>query len=95
MSMTHTGVFVVIVNAMSAGFWEYGMSSTPHICAIVRGRILSLVILYEIESIKRFPRVQDFVSYCRLVKSAKESNGKKYGSSGKKIGNAHIKWAFS
>ena len=59
------------------------------------GRILSLVILYEIESIKRFARVQDFVSYCRLVKSAKESNGKKYGSSGKKIGNAHLKWAFS
>ena len=25
----------------------------------------------------------------------KESNGKKYGSSGKKIGNAHLKWAFS
>jgi transposase len=59
------------------------------------GKILSLVILYEIENIKRFPRVQDFVSYCRLVKSAKESNGKKYGSSGKKIGNAHLKWAFS
>ena len=59
------------------------------------GKILSLVILYEIENIKRFPRVQDFVSYCRLVKSVKESNGKKYGSSGKKIGNAHLKWAFS
>ena len=59
------------------------------------GRILGLVILYEIENIKRFPTVQDFVSYSRLVKSAKESNGKKYGSSGKKIGNAHLKWAFS
>jgi len=30
-----------------------------------------------------------------LVKCAKESNGKKHGSSGKKIGNAHLKWAFS
>lgn len=59
------------------------------------GRILSLVILYEIENIKRFPRVQEFVSYARLVKCTKESNGKKYGSSGKKIGNAHLKWAFS
>jgi len=59
------------------------------------GRILGLVILYEIEDIHRFPTVQDFVSYCRLVKSAKESNGKKYGPSGKKIGNAHLKWAFS
>ncbi len=59
------------------------------------GRILALVILYEIETIERFPQVQDFVSYCRLIKSIKESNGKKYGSSGKKIGNAHLKWAFS
>ena len=59
------------------------------------GKILGLVILYEIENIHRFPTVQNFVSYCRLVKSAKESNGKKYGSSGKKIGNAHLKWAFS
>ncbi len=59
------------------------------------GRILALVMLYEIEDISRFPRVQDFASYCRLVKCAKESNGKKYGSSGKKIGNAHLKWAFS
>jgi transposase len=59
------------------------------------GRIIALNLLYEIESISRFPRVQDFVSYCRLVKCAKESNGKKYGSSGKKIGNAHLRWAFS
>ena len=58
-------------------------------------RILSLVILYVIEDIKRFPSVQDFASYSRLVKCSKESNGKKYGSSGKKIGNAHLKWAFS
>ena len=59
------------------------------------GRIIALNLLYEIENIRRFPRVQDFVSYCRLVKCAKESNGKRYGSSGKKIGNAHLKWAFS
>jgi transposase len=53
------------------------------------------VILYEVQDISRFPRVQDFVSYCRLVKCAKESAGKKYGMSGKKIGNAYLKWAFS
>lgn len=58
------------------------------------GRILGLVMLYEIENISRFPRVQDFASYCRLVKPAKESNGKSYGHSGKKIGNAHLRWAF-
>ncbi len=59
------------------------------------GKILSLFILYEIENINRFKRVQDFVSYSRLVKSIRESNGKKYGTGGKKIGNAHLKWAFS
>jgi transposase len=58
------------------------------------GRILGLVMLYEIENIARFPRQQDFASYCRLVKPAKESNGKSYGHSGKKIGNAHLRWAF-
>jgi hypothetical protein len=33
-----------------------------------------LVLLYEIQDIQRFPRVQDFVSYCRLVKCAKGEN---------------------
>src|SRR5919109_3617232 len=59
------------------------------------GKILSLVLLYEIHQIDRFPSVQDFVSYARLVKCAKESAGKRLGTSGKKIGNAHLKWAFS
>src|SRR5262245_15457772 len=59
------------------------------------GQILALVILYEIQDITRFPRVQDFVSYSRLVKCAKESGGKRYGLSGKKIGNPQLKWAFS
>lgn len=59
------------------------------------GKMLSLVLLYEIHDINRFPRVQDFASYCRLVKCAKESGGKRSGTSGTKIGNAHLKWAFS
>jgi transposase len=59
------------------------------------GKILSLILLYEIHDIKRFPRVQDFVSYCRLVKCPRESGGKKSGAKNSKIGNAHLKWAFS
>ena len=55
------------------------------------GKILFLVLLYEIHDICRFPRVQDFVSYCRLVKPKKESAGKTYGFIGAKIGNAHLK----
>jgi transposase len=59
------------------------------------GKILSLVLLYDIHDIDRFPRGQEFASYCRLVKCAKESAGKRSGTSGAKIGNAHLKWAFS
>ena len=73
---------------------------TPHTLYLLQtvpgiGKILSLVLLYEIHHIDRFPRVQDFASYCRLVKCAKESAGKRSGTSGTKIGNAHLKWAFS
>lgn len=59
------------------------------------GQILGLVMLYEIHDICRFETVQDFASYCRLVKCSHESAGKKKGSGGAKIGNAHLKWAFS
>jgi transposase len=68
----------------------YRLRSIPGV-----GKILALVLLYEIHDIRRFPRVQEFVSYCQLVKCAKESAGKRYGTSGKKIGNAYLKWAFS
>ena len=59
------------------------------------GPILALTILYEIHTIDRCPRVQDFSSYCRLVKPEHSSAGKRIGSGGAKIGNAHLKWAFS
>jgi transposase len=59
------------------------------------GKILSLVILYEIHDINRFRRPQELVSYARLVKCARESAGQMHGTSGRKIGNVHLKWAFS
>jgi len=59
------------------------------------GRVLALTILYEIGSIHRFDSVQKFASYSRLVKCKAESAGKAYGTQGNKIGNAHLKWAFS
>jgi transposase len=59
------------------------------------GQILSLVVLYDIHDMARFPRVQDVVSYGRLVKCAKEAAGKRWGTSGHKIGNGHLQWAFS
>ena len=59
------------------------------------GEILSLVILYEIHDISRFPTVQDFASYARLIKPKRESAGKTYAGGNRKIGNAYLKWAFS
>jgi transposase len=59
------------------------------------GKILALTILYEIHDIHRFPSVQDFASYARLVACAQASAGKRLGTGGRKIGNAHLKWAFS
>lgn len=68
----------------------YRLKTVPGI-----GEVLALTILYEVHDINRFPTVQTFCSYCRLVKCAKESAGKKMGTSGAKMGNAHLKWAFS
>src|SRR5574341_1733207 len=59
------------------------------------GKILALTILYEIHDIHRFPRVQDFASYARLVTCAQASAGKRLGTGGRKLGTAHRTWAFS
>ena len=59
------------------------------------GKVLALTILYEIHDITRFGRVQEFASYARLVKGQKQSAGKTFGTSGAKMGNVHLKWAFS
>lgn len=59
------------------------------------GPILGLVMLYEIDKISRFAEVGNFLSYARLVACTHESAGKVKGVGGRKIGNAHLKWAFS
>jgi hypothetical protein len=41
------------------------------------GKILALVMRDEMHEMHPFPRVQDVVSYCRLVTSARESTGKR------------------
>ncbi len=59
------------------------------------GTTLSLVRLDDIHQIARFPRGQAFASYGRLGTCAKASAGNRSGTSGTKIGNAHLQWAFS
>jgi hypothetical protein len=56
---------------------------------------IDLELLYEIHDIARFPSVQDFASYARLVKCSRSSSGKHLGTGGAKIGNVHLKWALS
>ena len=72
----------------------------PKACSLLRtipgiGKILSVVLLYEIHTIDRFPSVGDFLSYARLVTPKQTSDGKVTGHGGAKIGNVHLKWAFS
>lgn len=59
------------------------------------GDLLGSLILLEVGDLDRFPNVKHFASYARLVKCQAESAGKIYGTQGNKIGNAHLKWAFS
>jgi len=58
------------------------------------GDILALNIALETGDIKRFPKVGDFSSYCRTVKSTRITNGKKKGEGNTKCGNKYLAWAF-
>jgi transposase len=59
------------------------------------GKLLGLILLYEMHEAQRFESAGQFLSYSRLVRCTHESAGKKLGTGGKKIGNAHLRWAFA
>jgi transposase len=59
------------------------------------GKLLGLILLYEMHDAQRFDSAGQFLSYARLVRCSHESAGKKLGSGNKKIGNAHLRWAFA
>jgi transposase len=59
------------------------------------GKILALTIMLETGSVERFPKVGDYVSYCRKVNTKWTSNEKKKGKGNKKNGNKYLAWAFS
>ena len=58
------------------------------------GDILGFTIMLEVGQLSRFPRVGDYSSYCRCVKSERLSNGKKKGKNNKKNGNKYLSWAY-
>jgi transposase len=68
----------------------YRLRSIPGV-----GKVLALILLYEMHDAHRFDTAGQFLSYARLVRCGHESAGKKLGSGGKKIGNAHLRWAFA
>jgi len=59
------------------------------------GPILALTVMLEVGDIKRFEKVGNFASYCRLVKTDRFSVGKRKGSGNAKNGNPYLSWAFS
>jgi len=58
------------------------------------GEILGLTIILEIGDIRRFPKVGNYSSYCRCVKSERLSNSKKKGEGNRKNGNKYLAWAY-
>jgi len=58
------------------------------------GKILGLTIALETGEAKRFAGAGNFASYCRCVKSLRQSNGKKKGENNRKCGNRYLAWAF-
>ncbi|MCO6044654.1 IS110 family transposase [Aeoliella sp. ICT_H6.2] len=89
-----------LLKQLEANLLRQAIRHDPQSCSLLRtipgiGKILSLVLLYEIHTIDRFPSVGDFLSYARLVTPKQTSAGKVTGQGGAKIGNSHLKWAFS
>jgi transposase len=58
------------------------------------GKVLALILLYEVHDVRRFDNAGQFLSYARLVRCQHVSAGKVKGSGSKKIGNAHLRWAL-
>lgn len=66
--------------------YRAAQSRTPN------GKVILRQYLTRFRTSRISPRVQDFVSYGRLVQCAKESGDKRLGPLGKKIGNVQLRW---
>jgi transposase len=94
------GHYDQLLKQLETGLLRQAKLHDPRACRLLQtipgvGKILSLVLLYEIHTIDRFPSTGDFLSYARLVTPKQTSDGKVTGHGGGKIGNVHLKWAFS
>jgi transposase len=59
------------------------------------GTVLGMTLLYEIGDIARFPDVQHFSSYCRVVPGCADSGKSHKRGRNNKSGNPYLKWALT
>jgi transposase len=78
-----------VLNQMKLSPEYNGLKQVPGI-----GNILALTIALETGDISRFPKAGNYASYCRAVKSSRESNRKKKGEGNRKNGNKYLGWAY-
>lgn len=83
-------IIVEEVDHIEKGPWFDVLTSFPGI-----GKVLAATILFEVGEIERFPSVQDFSSYCRVIVAEGSSAGKACGKRPGKIGNPNLNWAFA
>jgi transposase len=79
----------VVMKQMQLAPEFVGLKQVPGI-----GDILGLTITLETGDIHRFTNAGHYASYCRAVRSARESNGKKKGEGNRKNGNKYLGWAY-
>lgn len=89
-----------IINDLEGYIEKRANATDPSSLALLRsipgiGKIIALVIMYEMHDVTRFATNKQFCSYARLISCKAESSGKVLGTKGRKIGNAYLKWAFS
>jgi transposase len=59
------------------------------------GPVLGMVVALESGDCARFASAGDYASYCRTVRSERQSNGKKKAENNRKNGNRYLAWAFA
>jgi transposase len=71
---------------------EYSFSRLMELPGI--GKIIAMTIMMEVDTMNRFASDKNYLSFCRLVESTRESNDKNKGKGNAKCGNRTLRWAY-
>lgn len=85
--------WVALVGGSAHGRWLPGSSDEPDKDGV--GPIIGSTIMLETGPVSSFPKVGNYVSYCRKVSTGRFSNEKKKGTGNRKNGNAYLACAYS